>query len=118
MTVALVACGQGNSPTATAAEAGPCQIICSDAAPSSFVAIAVSPSSLACGQATSSSNGEDAQTLAVKACGHSDCVPVVWGHDGVAAVAVNRVAYGWGWANDASSTAEARATALCQSRTP
>ena len=118
LTVALVACGQGNSPAAVPVSDAVCQVTCSDASPSAYVAIAVSPSSLVCGQATSPSSGEDAQKRAVATCGHSDCVPVIWGHQGVAAVAVNRLAYGWGWANDASSTAEARAIALCQSRTP
>jgi len=45
-------------------------------------------------------------------------VPVVWGDDGVVSVAVNNVAYGWGWAPQASSTADSRAIASCQSRTP
>jgi hypothetical protein len=45
-------------------------------------------------------------------------VPVLWGADGCAAVAVNEVAYGWGWANVSGAVAEARAVAHCQSRTP
>ncbi len=54
----------------------------------------------------------------MRACGRSDRIPVVWGRRGVAAVAVNGVAYGWGWAPNASSTAEAEAVAHCESRTP
>jgi hypothetical protein len=54
----------------------------------------------------------------VAACGHPLCVPAVWGHDGVASLAVDQVAYGWGWAPQASSTADAKALASCQSRTP
>jgi hypothetical protein len=53
----------------------------------------------------------------VAACGRGDCVPVIWGQSGVAAVAVDRAVYGWGWAVAASSTAEARAIADCESRT-
>jgi len=59
-----------------------------------------------------------AKSGAIAACGHADCVPVVWGDDGVLSVAVNNVAYGFGWARNASKTADARAIASCESRTP
>jgi len=115
LTVALAACGQG---TTTPEAVGQCQVVCSDYSTSSYVAIAVSPSSLVCGSAANLGSANEAKSRAVVACGRDDCVPVVWGHDGVAAVAVDRVAYGWGWAVAASSTASARAIALCESRTP
>ncbi len=121
LTIVLVGCGGGSS-TSTAtqpnAAAGPCHVICSDASPSAFVAIAVSPSALVCGAGVSAGSSEAAKKQAVLVCGHGDCTPVVWGKDGVGAVAVSQNAYGWGWANDASSTAEDRAIALCESRTP
>ena len=117
LTVALVSCGGGNSPT-TAAVAAQCHVSCSDASPSAYVAIAVSPSSLVCGAAANLGTAEQAKLRATTTCGRSDCVPVIWGHNGVAAVAVNQVAYGWGWAPDASSTAETKAIALCETRTP
>lgn len=116
LTVALVACGGGDSPTAVAA--AQCHVVCSDASPSAYVAIAVSPSSLVCGAAANLGTAEQAKLRATTTCGRSDCVPVIWGHNGVAAVAVNQVAYGWGWAPDASSTAETKAIALCETRTP
>jgi hypothetical protein len=117
--VASIACGQGNqgnSPTTSAV--GLCHVVCSDFSSSAYVAIAVSPSSLACGTAANLPTSEEAQKRAVAACGRVDCVPVVWGHDGVAALAEDQVAYGWGWAVAASSTADARAIASCESRTP
>lgn len=116
LTVALAACGGGNSPTSAAV--GVCHVVCSDFSSSAYVAIAVSPSSLACGTAANQPNSEEAQRRAVAACGHADCTPVVWGHDGVASLAEDQVAYGWGWAPAASSTADARAIASCESRTP
>jgi hypothetical protein len=115
VTFALAACGQGNSPTAVSA--GPCHVVCGDYS-SLHVAIAVSPSSLVCGTAANLDTLEEAKSQSVAACGRSDCVPVIWGHGGVASVAVNRVAYGWGWAQGASSTADAMAIASCESRTP
>ncbi len=121
LTISLVACGGGTSmSTATqpSAAAGQCHVICSDASPSGYLAIAVSPSALVCGAGVSAASSEAAKKQAVLVCGHSDCTPVVWGKDGVGAVAVNQTAYGWGWANDASSTAENRALTLCESRTP
>ena len=115
LTVALAACSQGT----TAPEAvGQCQVVCSDYSTSSYVAIAVSPSSLVCGSAANLGSADEAKSRAVIACGRGDCVPVVWGHNGVASVAVDRVAYGWGWAPDASSTADSKAISLCESRTP
>jgi len=113
---ATVACGQEGSATIPAV--GVCHVVCSDYSNSSYVAIAVSPSSLVCGSAANQPTRNEAKKQAVAACGRPDCVPVVWGHDGVAASAVDQVAYGWGWAPDASSTAEARAIASCESRTP
>ena len=120
LTFALVSCGQGNSSTAPepTGAAGLCHVVCSDYSTSLYVAIAVSPSSLACGTATNLGTADEAKKRAVATCGRGDCVPVVWGHGGVAAVAVDQVAYGWGWAAAASSTAEARAISLCESRTP
>ena len=119
LTLALVACGQGSSSTAPepTGAAGLCHVVCSDYSTSLYVAIAVSPSSLACGSATNLGTADEARKQAVAACGRGDCVPVVWGHKGVAAVAVSRVAYGWGWAVAASSTADTRAIDLCESRT-
>jgi hypothetical protein len=116
LTVALVACGGGNSPTNAAV--GVCHVVCSDFSSSAYVAIAVSPSSLACATAANLPTSEEAQKRAVAACGHADCTPVVWGHDGVASLAEDQVAYGWGWATAASSTADTRAIASCESRTP
>ncbi len=121
LVISIVACGKGNSPTSAMtpnAAAGQCHVICGDSSPSMYVAIAVSPSALVCGSATNLPNADDAKAQAVAACGRGDCVPVVWGRDGVASVAVDQVAYGWGWANAASSTADARAIASCESRTP
>jgi hypothetical protein len=117
---ATFACGQAESATnpAVGVAVGVCHVVCSDYSSSSYVAIAVSPSSLVCGSAANQATRNDAKRHAVAACGHPDCVPVVWGHDGVAALAVDQVAYGWGWAPQASSTADARAIASCESRTP
>jgi hypothetical protein len=116
LTIALATCGAGNKTTAPTGSAGACQVACSDYSTSEFVAIAVSPSSLVCGSAANLSTLDDAKKRSVAACGRADCVPVVWGHSGVAAVAVDRVAYGWGWAVNSSATAESRAVALCESR--
>ena len=117
---ATIACGQGESAATpvVGVAVGVCHVTCSDYSSTSYVAIAVSPSSLVCGSAVNRATGEAAKRLAVTACGRPDCVPVVWGHDGVAALAVDQVAYGWGWAPQASSTADARAIASCESRTP
>jgi hypothetical protein len=117
LTVALAACGDSPTGPGRSGSAGPCRVACSDASASLHVAIAVSPSSLVCGSAANLGTADEAKKQAVAACGRGDCVPVVWGHGGVAAVAVDQVAYGWGWAAAASATAEARAIALCESRT-
>jgi hypothetical protein len=114
--VGLAACGEENSPTSPAA--GACHVVCSDFSTSAYVAIAVSPSTLVCGSATNQPTANEAEKRAVAACGRPDCVPAVWGHDGVASLAVDQVAYGWGWAPQASATADAKAIASCQSRTP
>jgi hypothetical protein len=116
LAVTMAACGHGHSPTAERVEAGQCHVTCTDFSPSSYVAIAVSPSSLVCGSAANLPSLADTEKQAVAACGRDDCVPVVWGRDGVAAVAVDQVAYGWGWAPAASSTAERKAIASCESR--
>ncbi|HXY41350.1 MAG TPA: DUF4189 domain-containing protein [Vicinamibacteria bacterium] len=116
----LVACSPekgSTGTTAATAAAGGCHVICSDAT-SSHGAAAVSPSALVCGVAVNQSTEARAKDGAVAACGRPDCVAVVWGDNGVVSVAVNNVAYGWGWAQDASKTADARAVANCQSRTP
>ncbi|HXK09555.1 MAG TPA: DUF4189 domain-containing protein [Vicinamibacteria bacterium] len=121
LTVALAACGQGTSPTSVSGPsgtAGACHVTCSDYSTSLYVAIAVSPSTLECGTATNMGTSDAAKKAAVSTCGKGDCVPVVWGQRGVAAVAVDQVAYGWGWAADAASTADSRAIASCVSRTP
>jgi hypothetical protein len=123
LSVALVACGHEDSPTSTGAGgpsawAGQCHIICSEYSTNQYVAIAVSPSRLLCGSAANLRTLSEAKTRAVATCGQADCVPVIWGQSGVAAVAVNRVVYGWGWAPAASSTADSRAIASCESRTP
>ncbi len=107
----------GTGVTSATGAAGGCHVICSSAT-ASHGAAAVSPSALVCGVAVNKSTEERAKSGAVAACGHADCVAVVWGDNGVMSVAVNGVAYGWGWAQDASKTADARALASCQSRTP
>ncbi len=117
LAVTLGACGHDHGPTAPAVAAGQCHVTCTDFSPSSYVSIAVSPSSLVCGVAANQSTLEAADKQAVVACGQSDCVPVVWGRDGVAAVAVDQVAYGWGWAPQSSSAAEGKAISSCESRT-
>ncbi len=120
LTIVVMACGpvKGTTgATSATAAAGGCHVICS-AATASHGAAAVSPSALVCGVAVNQSTLVGAKDGAVAACGHADCVPVVWGDNGVVSVAVNNVAYGWGWAVDASSTADSRAIATCQSRTP
>ncbi len=125
LALASTGCGNGTSMTAPnptgstgtpSGSAGTCQVTCSDYSTSAFVVIAVSPSSLVCGSAANVSTLDDAKKRAVAACGRSDCVPVIWGRNGVAAVAVDRVAYGWGWAVNASSTADSKAIAMCESR--
>ncbi len=116
----LVACDPvkgGSSATSATAAAGGCHVICSEAT-ASHGAAAVSPSALVCGVAVNQSTEARAKAGAVAACGHADCVALVWGDNGVVSVAVNNVAYGWGWAADASRTADSRAIASCQSRTP
>ncbi len=120
LAIAPVACGGGDSPTGASmpVAAGQCHVICGNSSTSLYVAIAVSPSALVCGSAANLPDATEAKKQAVANCGRSDCVPVVWGHGGVASVAVDQVAYGWGWAPDASSTADARAIASCESRTP
>ena len=116
LTVVSIACGQGNSPTSAAA--GACHVVCSDFSTSAYVAIAVSPSSLVCATAANQPTAEAAKVRAVTACGQSDCMPVVWGRDGVAALAEGQAAYGGGWAADAASTADARAIAACEGHAP
>ncbi len=120
LTLALAGCSEGFSPTEPGQVAAPgqCRVTCSDYSTSLYVAIAVSPSALVCGSAANLTTVAAAKKQAVLACGREDCTPVVWGHSGVAAVAVDRLAYGWGWAPNAESTADAKAIASCESRTP
>jgi hypothetical protein len=92
--------------------------VCSDFSTSAYVAIAVSPSSLTCATAANLPTAAAAKGRAVTACGRADCVPVVWGRDGVAALAEGQAAYGTGWAPDAASTAGARAIAACEGHAP
>ena len=126
---ALGACGKNSpfepdpvTPTPTPTPPpGPCEVICW-ACSGQWAAVALSPSTHYCGWSADYSTLAGAKQRAVNECtkissGAADCQSVVWVQNGCAAVAVNRVAYGWGWAGS-QSTAEATAISQCQAHTP